>query len=166
VGGSASFAIIIQYKWTPLLASHFITDDIGNRFIFCSSSFKRVLHRSSCGHENCSSKANPGIFLPMALAITFPFNITFGMLFIFPWSYVLKMQGHLKDNSSPKVQGCFYNTRNSLFSIQVCFSVNENSEPIPIRSPRIFFFMSFYMLDNANPNPEPPSERDPLLLTR
>jgi hypothetical protein len=24
-------------------------------------------------------KANPGIFLPMALAITFPFNITFGM---------------------------------------------------------------------------------------
>jgi hypothetical protein len=24
-------------------------------------------------------KANPGLFLPMALAITFPFNITFGM---------------------------------------------------------------------------------------
>ena len=24
-------------------------------------------------------KANPGIFIPMALAITFPFNVTFGM---------------------------------------------------------------------------------------
>jgi uncharacterized protein len=24
-------------------------------------------------------KANPGLFLPMALAITFPFNITLGM---------------------------------------------------------------------------------------
>jgi hypothetical protein len=24
-------------------------------------------------------KANPGLYLPMALAVTFPFNITFGM---------------------------------------------------------------------------------------
>jgi hypothetical protein len=24
-------------------------------------------------------KANPGLFLPMALAVTFPFNITLGM---------------------------------------------------------------------------------------
>jgi hypothetical protein len=79
VDGS-SFAIIIPLINGIVVAylSHLITDDIGNRFIFAvlASSASYIGTR---GDENCSSKANPGIFLPMALAITFPFNITFGM---------------------------------------------------------------------------------------
>ena len=75
------FAIII-----PLIngiavayASHFITDDIGNRFIFAVLASSASYIAVPAAMKIAVPKANPGIFLPMALAITFPFNITFGM---------------------------------------------------------------------------------------
>jgi hypothetical protein len=50
-----------------------VTDDVGNRFIFHSRRQCFLYSSTSC-HENCGAKANPGLYLPMALAVTFPFN--------------------------------------------------------------------------------------------
>tara|TARA_B110000503_G_scaffold141532_1_gene235374 strand:- start:962 stop:1189 length:228 start_codon:yes stop_codon:yes gene_type:complete len=61
---------IINGSLVAILSS-FITHDTGNRFLFAilaaSASYIAV------------PKVNPGLFLPMALAITFPINITIGM---------------------------------------------------------------------------------------
>jgi uncharacterized protein len=59
--------------------SSFLTDDISNRFIFgilaASASYIAV----PAAMKITVPKANPGLFLPMALAVTFPINITLGM---------------------------------------------------------------------------------------
>jgi hypothetical protein len=59
--------------------SSFITADISNRFIFgilaASASYIAV----PAAMKITVPKANPGLFLPMALAVTFPINITLGM---------------------------------------------------------------------------------------
>jgi uncharacterized protein len=59
--------------------SQFITDDIGNRFIFAVLAASASYIAVPAAMKIAVPKANPGIFLPMALAVTFPFNITFGM---------------------------------------------------------------------------------------
>lgn len=60
-------------------ASGLVTDDITNRFMFgilaASASYIAV----PAAMKISVPKANPGLFLPMALAITFPVNITIGM---------------------------------------------------------------------------------------
>jgi hypothetical protein len=60
-------------------ASAFVTDDLTNRFMFgilaASASYIAV----PAAMKISVPKANPGLFLPMALAITFPVNITIGM---------------------------------------------------------------------------------------
>lgn len=60
-------------------ASGLVTDDITNRFMFgilaASASYIAV----PAALKISVPKANPGLFLPMALAITFPVNITIGM---------------------------------------------------------------------------------------
>jgi hypothetical protein len=75
------FAIIIPLINGIIVAylSHFITDDIGNRFIFAVLASSASYIAVPAAMKIAVPKANPGIFLPMALAITFPFNITFGM---------------------------------------------------------------------------------------
>ena len=59
--------------------SSFVTEDISNRFIFgilaASASYIAV----PAAMKITVPKANPGLFLPMALAVTFPVNITLGM---------------------------------------------------------------------------------------
>lgn len=59
--------------------SSLITPDLSNRFIFgvlaASASYIAV----PAAMKIAVPKANPGLFLPMALAITFPINITIGM---------------------------------------------------------------------------------------
>jgi hypothetical protein len=61
------------------IASSLITPDIANRFMFAvlaaSASYIAVPAAMKISVPN----ANPGLFLPMALAITFPINITIGM---------------------------------------------------------------------------------------
>jgi hypothetical protein len=75
------FAIIIPLINGSLFAylSGFITDEISNRFIFgilaASASYIAV----PAAMKVSVPSANPGLFLPMALAITFPVNITIGM---------------------------------------------------------------------------------------
>ncbi len=75
------FAIIIPLINGCLFSyfSGFITDEISNRFIFgilaASASYIAV----PAAMKVSVPSANPGLFLPMALAITFPVNITIGM---------------------------------------------------------------------------------------
>ena len=59
--------------------SQFVTEDIGNRFIFAVLAASASYIAVPAAMKIAVPKANPGIFLPMALAVTFPFNITFGM---------------------------------------------------------------------------------------
>lgn len=78
---SLIFAIIIPLINGCIVAyiSQFVTDDIGNRFIFAILAASASYIAVPAAMKIAVPKANPGIFLPMALAITFPFNITFGM---------------------------------------------------------------------------------------
>ena len=61
------------------LMSQWVTDDVSNRFILAvlvaSASYIAV----PAAMKISAPQSNPGLFLPMALAITFPMNITVGM---------------------------------------------------------------------------------------
>lgn len=77
----AVFALIIPLLNGCIVAytSKFITPDISNRFMFAilaaSASYIAVPATMKISVPN----ANPGLYLPMALAVTFPVNITIGM---------------------------------------------------------------------------------------
>jgi len=60
-------------------ASIWVTDDPGNRFIFAVLAASASYIAVPAAMKMAVPKANPGIFLPMALAITFPMNITLGL---------------------------------------------------------------------------------------
>jgi len=59
--------------------SSFITHDIGNRFIFAILAASASYIAVPAAMRIAAPKADPGLFVPMALGITFPFNITIGM---------------------------------------------------------------------------------------
>lgn len=61
------------------VASQIITDSIGNRFIFAILAASASYIAVPAALKIAVPKANPGLYLPMALAVTFPFNITLGM---------------------------------------------------------------------------------------
>lgn len=75
------FAVIIPLVNGCIFAflSSFVTTDIANRFIFgvlaASASYIAV----PAAMKITVPKSNPGLYLPMALAVTFPINITLGM---------------------------------------------------------------------------------------
>jgi hypothetical protein len=75
------FAILIPLINGSVVAllSQFVTNEIGNRFIFAILAASASYIAVPAAMKIVAPKANPGLFLPMALAITFPFNITFGM---------------------------------------------------------------------------------------
>ncbi len=78
---TALFAIVIPLLNGCIVASlsGIVTHEIGNRFMLsvlaASASYIAVPAAMKIAVPN----ANPGLYLPMALAITFPFNITIGM---------------------------------------------------------------------------------------
>lgn len=78
---TALFAVAIPFANGCLVAllSRYITPDIGNRFMFSVLAASASYIAVPAAMKIAVPKANPGIFLPMALAVTFPFNITFGM---------------------------------------------------------------------------------------
>ena len=78
---TAIFAIIIPLINGCLIAylSQWITDDVGNKFIFAVLASSASYIAVPAAMKIAVPKANPGLFLPMALAVTFPFNITLGM---------------------------------------------------------------------------------------
>ena len=75
------FAILIPLFNGCLIASlsQLVTQDVGNRFIFSILAASASYIAVPAAMKIAVPKANPGLFLPMALAVTFPFNITLGM---------------------------------------------------------------------------------------
>jgi uncharacterized protein len=61
------------------LSSSFVTHDITNRFIFAILAASASYIAVPAAIKISAPKANPGLYLPMALAVTFPVNITIGM---------------------------------------------------------------------------------------
>lgn len=88
------FAAFRQYGWFAVLsgillpalngsvvawASGFITNDFGNRFIFAILAASASYIAVPAAMRLAAPKADPGLYVPMALGVTFPFNITVGM---------------------------------------------------------------------------------------
>lgn len=75
------FAILIPLLngITVALVSSVFTDSIGNRFLFAILAASASYIAVPAAMRLAAPKANPSLYLPMALAITFPFNITLGM---------------------------------------------------------------------------------------
>lgn len=75
------FAVIIPLINGSLvaLASSLVTNDIGNRFIFSILAASASYIAVPAAMRLAAPKADTGLYIPMALGVTFPFNITFGM---------------------------------------------------------------------------------------
>lgn len=75
------FALFIPLVNGSIIAvlSSFVTDDISNRFMFAILAASASYIAVPAAMKISAPKANPGLFLPMALAVTFPINITIGM---------------------------------------------------------------------------------------
>lgn len=75
------FAIFIPLINGCVVASlsSFVTDDVTNRFMFSILAASASYIAVPAAMKISAPKANPGLFLPMALAVTFPINITIGM---------------------------------------------------------------------------------------
>ncbi len=59
--------------------SGFVTQDIGNRFIFAILAASASYIAVPAAMRLAAPKADPGLYIPMALGVTFPFNITIGL---------------------------------------------------------------------------------------
>ncbi|MFN5423476.1 MAG: sodium-dependent bicarbonate transport family permease [bacterium] len=75
------FAVLIPLFNGSLIAllSGFVTHDLSNRFMFAILAASASYIAVPAAMKISVPKANPGLFLPMALAVTFPVNITVGM---------------------------------------------------------------------------------------
>lgn len=59
--------------------SQFVTHSIGNRFIFAILAASASYIAVPAAMRLAAPRADPGLYIPMALGVTFPFNITIGM---------------------------------------------------------------------------------------
>jgi len=77
----AVFAVLVPFVNGCAVAffSGFISEDIGNRLLFAVLAASASYIAVPAAMKMAVPKANPGLFLPMALAVTFPFNITIGL---------------------------------------------------------------------------------------
>ena len=75
------FAIIIPVVNGCIVAwaSQLVTHDVGNRFIFSILAASASYIAVPAAMRLAAPKADPGLYIPMALGVTFPFNITMGM---------------------------------------------------------------------------------------
>lgn len=78
---TTTFAVLIPLinGCVVALLSGLVTSEVGNRFIFAVLAASASYIAVPAAMKIAAPKANPGIYLPMALAITFPFNITIGL---------------------------------------------------------------------------------------
>jgi hypothetical protein len=56
-----------------------VTHDIANRFVFAVLGASASYIAVPAAMKLAAPKADPGLYLPMALGVTFPFNLTIGM---------------------------------------------------------------------------------------
>ena len=75
------FAFIIPLINGAMVAilSGYVSHDVANRFIFAVLAASASYIAVPAAMKISAPQANPGLFLPMALAVTFPVNITIGM---------------------------------------------------------------------------------------
>lgn len=75
------FALIIPLVNGSAIAllSKIVTDDVSSRFMFAILAASASYIAVPAAMKISVPKANPGLFLPMALAVSFPINITLGM---------------------------------------------------------------------------------------
>lgn len=75
------FAIVIPVVNGCIVAwaSIIVTSDVGDRFMLSILAASASYIAVPAAMKMAVPKANPGLYLPMALAVTFPFNITLGM---------------------------------------------------------------------------------------
>ena len=78
---TTAFAILIALFNGCVISilSGVITDDVGNRFMLAVLGASASYIAVPAAMKIAVPKANPGIYIPMALAITFPVNITLGL---------------------------------------------------------------------------------------
>ncbi|RTQ53415.1 sodium-dependent bicarbonate transport family permease [Hymenobacter gummosus] len=76
-----AFAVLV-----PLLngcvvaaASHLVTEQVGNRFMFAILAAGASYIAVPAAMRLAAPKADPGLYVPMALGVTFPLNITLGL---------------------------------------------------------------------------------------
>jgi hypothetical protein len=76
-----AFALIIPLVNGCVVAalSGLVTHEVGDRFIFAILAASASYIAVPAAMKIAIPKANPGLYLPMALAVTFPFNITIGL---------------------------------------------------------------------------------------
>ena len=79
------FALVVPLVNGCIVAiiSATVTEDISNRFVFAVLAASASYIAVPAALKIAVPKANPGIFLPMALAVTFPVNITVGLPLFF-----------------------------------------------------------------------------------
>jgi hypothetical protein len=75
------FALVIPAINGSVVAycSQWVTVDAGNRFIFSILAASASYIAVPAAMRLAAPKADPGLYIPMALGVTFPFNITLGM---------------------------------------------------------------------------------------
>lgn len=75
------FAILIPCINGMITAylSGFVTSSVGDRFIFSILAASASYIAVPAAMKLAAPKADPGLYIPMALGVTFPFNITIGM---------------------------------------------------------------------------------------
>jgi hypothetical protein len=76
-----AFSLVIPAVNGSLVAflSQFVIDDIGNRFIFSILAASASYIAVPAAMRLVAPKADPGLYIPMALGVTFPFNLTIGL---------------------------------------------------------------------------------------
>ena len=75
------FAIVIPVINGSLIAviSGVLTESVGNRLLFAILAASASYIAVPAAMKIAAPKASPSLYIPMALAVTFPFNITLGM---------------------------------------------------------------------------------------
>lgn len=75
------FALLIPLINGSLVAilSKFVTVEVGNRFIFAILAASASYIAVPAAMRLAAPRSDPGLYIPMALGITFPFNITIGI---------------------------------------------------------------------------------------
>ena len=80
-GFVTAFAVLVPLLNGCLVAaaSHLVTDSVGNRFLFAILAASASYIAVPAAMRLAAPRADPGLYLPMALGVTFPLNITVGL---------------------------------------------------------------------------------------
>jgi hypothetical protein len=94
IGSGKKLKAFFSFGWFPIIfailvplingcivaiLSAYVTHDVANRFMFAVLAASASYIAVPAAMKISVPKANPGLFLPMALAVTFPMNITIGL---------------------------------------------------------------------------------------